>query len=307
MKSAALILSLTVLVPATVVASEAVWQCREVIDGDTIVVQSDAGLVLHVHLFGVDAPELEQPFGAEAKTFVEEAALGKAVRLSESEVTGSPVIASVEVGGEDLAEALARAGLAWLPQEGETSETIATALFVARSAGAGLWSDSSAEHPATWRTRHVVRPTPTPQPLLSTIAAGIDLPETDGKTVLIAGIPPRYTSQRETQMLVENMATIAAAAEALDEMEAAFTRECSSGRSNARSDGGSVWSEELNQWVDGTESTFEEACRTLDGNITRLRRSIVSARDRAADEARRFGVKPHIIREVVDYFDLARF
>jgi endonuclease YncB( thermonuclease family) len=287
--------------------AETIWHCREVIDGDTIVAQSDAGQVVRIDLFGIDAPELDQPFGAEAKQFVEETALGRVITLSETGADAVVVTSSVQVDGGDLSEALVREGLAWISQEGETSEVIAITLFNARSQSAGLWSDPEAEHPSLWRKRHQRQPTPTPTQRLSDVAATIDLAGKDGQPVVIADIPPRFTRHRETKLLVDKMAVIAAVAEGLAKMEAAYERHCSIGRGPSSSAGGSVWSEELGEWVDGTESTREEACRTLGGDIPRVRRAIKQARDQATDEARRFGVNAQTVREVVDYFDLTAF
>ena len=55
------------------------------IDGDTLVIIDDAGTEYRVRLIGIDAPEIRplQPFGQEAKDFVEEkiAAAGGKIRL----------------------------------------------------------------------------------------------------------------------------------------------------------------------------------------------------------------------------------
>jgi len=308
MKPPRTIAALTAVVLAATVGAETTWRCQEVVDGDTIVAESDAGQTVQVDLFGVDAPEITQPFGDEAKAFLEELALGRVITVSTTNTSDKQLTASVQVEGADLSEALVRSGLAWLPDDGGSSEAIAIALFTARSDGTGLWSDSNAEHPLLWRQSHrPPPPSPTPEQRLSDIAAQIDLAGEDGQAVVISDIPSAFTRDRESRLLVENMAVIAEAAEGLENMEAAYTRHCSSGRGSSSSTGGSVWSEELNQWVDGTNSTREETCRAVNLDISRVRGAIKQARDRAADDARRFGVQDQLIREVVDYFDLKRF
>jgi endonuclease YncB( thermonuclease family) len=307
MKPPSAILVAAAVLAAASAGAEAPWRCVDVIDGDTIVAESGPGRSLRVELFGIDAPELEQPFGPEAREHVAEIAQGREIELSDTGTGTGTVTASVRVDGNDLSDAQIRAGFAWLPQEGETTEDLAIALFMAQSEGTGLWSESEPEHPAVWRKRHRKLPTPTPVPRLSDLAAKVDLSSTDGEGVVIEDIPPRLTQHRESRLLVENMAVVAAVAEGLGEMEAAYDRHCAVGRAPSSNDTGSVWSEELNQWIDGTETTREQACRTLGTDIARVESAIKEARDRTADEAGRFGVEPQIIRDVIDYFDLARF
>jgi len=308
MKTPRIIAALTAVVVAATVGAETTWKCQEVVDGDTIVAESDAGQIVQVDLFGVDAPEIAQPFGEEAKAFLEELALGRVITVSTTNTSDRQVTAAVQVEGADLSEALVRSGLAWLPEDGSSSEAIAIALFTARSGSIGLWSDSDAEHPSLWRQRHrPPPPSPTPEQRLADIAASIDLPGEDGQPIVISDIPSAFTRDRETKLLVENMAVIAAATEELEKMEAAYRRHCSPSSGSSSSTGGSVWSEGLNQWVDGTNSTQEEACREVSLDISRVRGAIKQARDRAADDARRFGVQEQLIREVVDYFELKEF
>jgi len=308
MKPPRTIAALTAVVVAATVGAETTWRCQEVVDGDTIVAESDARQIVQVDLFGVDAPEITQPFGDEAKALLEELALGRVITVSTTNTSDGQVTASVQVEGTDLSEALVRSGLAWLPEDGNSSEAIAIALFTARSESIGLWSDSNAEHPLLWRQSHrPPPPSPTPEQRLSDIAASIDLPGENGQPIVISDIPSAFTRNRETRLLVENMAVIAAATEELANMEVAYMRYCSPSSGSSSSTGGSVWSEGLNQWVDGTNSTQEEACREVNLDISRVRGAIKQARDRAADDARRFGVQDQLIREVVDYFDLKEF
>ncbi len=201
MRAIASIAFLVVLIAVATVGAGTSWKCREVIDGDTLVAESDAGRVVRVNLFGIDAPELDQGRGAEAKAFVEEIALGKAITISD--------------------------------------------------------------------------------------------------------IPSAFTRNRETMRFVDMMLRIAAVVGTLGEMEASQARHCSGRQGFTYGDGdGSVWSEELNEWVDGTYANREEACRALNLDISRGRGAVRDARDEAVASARRFGVKDSTIREVLVYLDL---
>lgn len=56
-------------------------KCLRCIDGDTIEVQLADGKVDKVRLAAVDAPEMKQPGGPEAKAFLTKLIAGKTVRL----------------------------------------------------------------------------------------------------------------------------------------------------------------------------------------------------------------------------------
>ncbi len=51
-------------------------KCTSVSDGDTITVQND-GQPIRVRLYGIDCPEIQQPFGARAKQFTSGLTLGR--------------------------------------------------------------------------------------------------------------------------------------------------------------------------------------------------------------------------------------
>ena len=57
------------------------YLCRRVIDGDTIEVVDAGGIRTRVRLRRVNAPELSEPGGPEAKAALEERLLGKQVRV----------------------------------------------------------------------------------------------------------------------------------------------------------------------------------------------------------------------------------
>ena len=87
--------------------------CIRVVDGDTIaVVRGNETLI--VRLLAVDAPEMEQPHGIEAKQFLASLVADKTVTIDEhgKDLYGR-ILGSVLVGGLDTSAELVRAGWAW--------------------------------------------------------------------------------------------------------------------------------------------------------------------------------------------------
>ena len=95
--------------PRSVVAqppgTEVAGRLARVIDGDTFEVERPDGKTITVRLFGVDAPESDQPFGAEATRAVQRYAGDSRVRLSVRE-TGAygRTIGRIHVQGTSLVQ-----------------------------------------------------------------------------------------------------------------------------------------------------------------------------------------------------------
>lgn len=61
---------------------EPTYQVRQVIDGDTIEIVDAGGIRTRVRFRSVDAPELDEPGGLEAKAALEEQLLGQLVHVT---------------------------------------------------------------------------------------------------------------------------------------------------------------------------------------------------------------------------------
>jgi len=135
--------------------------CVEVVDGDTIMVAADGGEPQVVNLANVDAPELGQSYGEEAKAFLSELALNKEVRVEgATRDADGGLTGRVFVGDTRVAKALLEAGLAWTQEA--TDEELALASIMGRGSRLGLWQDEDPVAPWTWRSQQV-QPTPTPR------------------------------------------------------------------------------------------------------------------------------------------------
>lgn len=142
---------LTVLLAvAPVSACEFCDVVAEVVDGDTVIVVNN-GNARTVHLISVDAPQLEQPYGKQAKTFVEEMLLNRVVIIDASDKVKAADIVSFD--GQSLKWALVRAGLAWYPENHiktaarRVDDTLGKYERQARRKGVGLWADQNPQPP----------------------------------------------------------------------------------------------------------------------------------------------------------------
>jgi len=130
----------------------------EVKDGDTLTVLRNRSR-LTVKLPGIDAPELDQPFGLEAKRFASKLVRGKVVTIQMSR-PGNPIYGAVRFSkGRLLALEMVKAGMAWATTT-DKSSIFHEAQVAARSARLGLWVNSEEEDPIPpweWRASQRIK------------------------------------------------------------------------------------------------------------------------------------------------------
>jgi endonuclease YncB( thermonuclease family) len=169
--------------PPAVQTPVAVWQGRVswVSDGDTVWVTPLLGDARKVRLLGIDAPEICQPHGPQAKTALETLVLGKRVtvegqqlddygrllaRVFVTEAHHTPNAASpadVDHPGQqgdtpnrslDVGRWLVQRGHAWAERFRQAPGRYGADEQQARRLGLGLFAQSDAELPRTFRRRH---------------------------------------------------------------------------------------------------------------------------------------------------------
>ena len=106
-------------------------------DGDSVVVKTESEQIA-VNLSGVDAPEMSQPGGLQARQFLSDLTLGKTVTVRLTNRVDR--MARLEVAGIDVTEALVRAGMGWHCPRYADDRDLTRAEAEARSAKRGLWS-----------------------------------------------------------------------------------------------------------------------------------------------------------------------
>lgn len=128
-------------------------------DGDSIRILH-SGQVVKIRLYGVDAPELLQKHGHEARKWLAERVLGQTVRVEVMDVDRYDRKVSVVYLDEKTVNAdLVAAGQAWVYDYYcsviDLCEEMKRLEKVAREKRTGLWSDRKPMSPWRWRRSHL--------------------------------------------------------------------------------------------------------------------------------------------------------
>jgi len=121
-------------------------------DGDTLSVLTTDGRKLTIRLSDIDAPELAQPFGPEARAQLARFVLSKQVTLvvSGHDIYGRQ-IARITVDGIDVSKSMVGLGYAWSAKQYTKDAEVVKAELSARIARAGLWNFPKPQAPWEWR------------------------------------------------------------------------------------------------------------------------------------------------------------
>lgn len=124
----------------------------KVSDGDTVWVEAETQ-ASKIRLFGIDAPESNQPYGAEATAFLTDLALGKTVTVIELDTDEyGRSVANVILDERSLQEIMLEAGYAWVyPQYCKNCEEWQALQDKAIASQLGLWADLQSIPPWEWR------------------------------------------------------------------------------------------------------------------------------------------------------------
>ena len=145
-----MIIMFTFLTPLFAMACEKCDVVIDVVDGDTVVVLCE-GTARRVHLTSVDAPQMEQPYGKQAKAFTEKFLKNHVVTARYIDRTRASDI--VNANGQSLKWGLIRAGLAWYPDNHRenslrnVSDKVGKYERKARRARKGLWAQDNPQPP----------------------------------------------------------------------------------------------------------------------------------------------------------------
>lgn len=149
------LLLLALALSAHVSAYERVGKIIHVTDGDTVTLLDDAKEQRKIRLYGVDAPERKQPYGAKSTDLLASMVKGKNIRAvcASADRYGRDVC-TLYIGEIDINAEMVRQGGAWVYRKyyGKTGAYYALE-DEARKAGRGLWhtSEYQAVEPWEWR------------------------------------------------------------------------------------------------------------------------------------------------------------
>lgn len=112
-----------------------------VIDGDTIAVRLDDGTGLTVRLEGIDAPERDESFSAQARSALRVLLFDRRVEVRGTDVDRyRRLVARVVVGGADASVEMVTRGLACHFARYSSDPQLARAHATAREKGTGFWA-----------------------------------------------------------------------------------------------------------------------------------------------------------------------
>ena len=120
-------------------------------DGDTITILQNKRQI-KVRLFGIDAPELKQPYGKKSKQFLANLIAGEVVEVEENgKDRYKRTIGTFYLNGKDINAQMVENGYAWAYRKFSKKYTAQESK--ARKQGLGLWRDKEPISPWEWRKR----------------------------------------------------------------------------------------------------------------------------------------------------------
>ena len=127
----------------------------KVSDGDSFMIKS-YGKKIRVRIYGIDAPELKQRYGKEAKKYLEDLILGKKVELKVLyEDRYKRKIARVYCDDREINLEMLRSGNVWFYEYHAKNEKEYRKVYEeAKKEKRGLWKDKNPENPRDFRLRN---------------------------------------------------------------------------------------------------------------------------------------------------------
>lgn len=132
-------------------------QVVSVHDGDTITVRSTE--TRKIRLYGIDAPELKQPYGQASKHVLSEMTFGKSVYVTPmSKDRYGRIVAKVQVDGVDVNRVMVERGAAWwYEQYARYDMPLQNAQSKAQAEKRGLWAEPDQIAPWDFRKGKVTK------------------------------------------------------------------------------------------------------------------------------------------------------
>lgn len=161
MKTALIIAIQSVVLCWPTYADTLVGKVTKVADGDTITILDSKSEKVRIRLSGIDAPEATQAHGEEAKRYLSDLVLSRAVTVKYEKLDRyGRIIGVVLLNGKDVNYQIIKSGFAWHYKQYQNEQTRkARKLYSegeesARQKRTGLWIHPSPTPPWVWRKIH---------------------------------------------------------------------------------------------------------------------------------------------------------
>ena len=122
-----------------------------VVDGDTIRAEAK-GKEIKIRLVEIDAPEMNQPFGAQSKNFLNRLLYEKDVTLiSQGEDRYGRTLGEIYANGESANTLMIKSGFAWVYDSYVKDSSLYKYQDQAKAENLGLWQAENPIAPWVWR------------------------------------------------------------------------------------------------------------------------------------------------------------
>ena len=122
-----------------------------VVDGDTIRAEAK-GKEIKIRLVEIDAPEMNQPFGAQSKNFLNRLLYGKDVTLiSQGEDRFGRTLGEIYANGDSANALMIKSGFAWVYDRYVKDSSLYKYQDQAKAENLGLWRAKDPIAPWVWR------------------------------------------------------------------------------------------------------------------------------------------------------------
>ncbi len=124
-------------------------------DGDTVTCTGPAHERIQVRLKNIDAPELAQPAGPDAKKALQQKLSAGSLRVEGGELDQyGRLLGTLWIGDRNINLEMVEDGWAWAYCGKSPDRQILQAEDAARKKKRGLWADTTPERPSQWRRAH---------------------------------------------------------------------------------------------------------------------------------------------------------
>ena len=130
------------------------YHIKVITDGDTFKgLTKEEKIEIKYRIYGIDAPEKKQDFGAKSKDYLSELIAGKTVgiKTDSQDGYGRYIVWVYTPDGKDVSAEMLKAGMAWHYKEYDSSELYETLEIKAKKKKTGLWVDKAPVAPWDFR------------------------------------------------------------------------------------------------------------------------------------------------------------